>query len=260
VNSHLLEGKVRHRRARPFLYELEHDVYYFALDLAELDEVDRRLRLVSRNRRNVVSFRDADHLPTPATDLPVDVRAHLRSEGEDPADWRITLIANLRVAGYVFNPASFYLCRDGADVLRIVVVEVHNTFGERHLYTLRPSAPDGPFTDTMVKDFYVSPFISLDGRYTVHVRDDDRGVRIAISLRQDGQPLLSTSLVLARLPLRDRTLLRLLLRHPLISHKTIGFIHWHALRLWLRGARFHRHRRWRERLLATEAPGSGTTR
>ena len=35
--------------------------------------------------------------------------------------------------------------------------------------------------------------------------------------------------------------LRLLLRHPLVTHTTIGLIHWHALRLWLRGARFHRH-------------------
>ncbi len=63
VNSHLLEGKVRHRRARPCVYELEHDVYYFALDLSELDEVVGRLRLLGRNRRSVVTFRDGDHLP-----------------------------------------------------------------------------------------------------------------------------------------------------------------------------------------------------
>ena len=41
MRSHLLEGKVRHRRSRPVVYALEHDVYYFALDLVELDEVDR---------------------------------------------------------------------------------------------------------------------------------------------------------------------------------------------------------------------------
>ena len=33
MRSHLLEGKVRHRRVRPIQYALEHDVYYFALDL-----------------------------------------------------------------------------------------------------------------------------------------------------------------------------------------------------------------------------------
>ena len=44
-----------------------HDVFYFALDLSELDEVTRRLRLLSRNRRNVFSFRDVDHLVPPET-------------------------------------------------------------------------------------------------------------------------------------------------------------------------------------------------
>ena len=44
MNSHLLEGIVRHRRVRPFAYALEHGVFYVALDLDELDEVPRRLR------------------------------------------------------------------------------------------------------------------------------------------------------------------------------------------------------------------------
>jgi DUF1365 family protein len=246
VSSHLLAGKVRHRRTQPFTYQLEHDVFYFALDLAELDQVAARSRLIRRNRRAIVGFRDADHLPIPATDLDADVRDHLRAEGYDAAGWRITLITNLRVLGYVFNPASFYLCRDGAGRLRVVIVEVHNTFGERHLYTLRPAASgsdDGgePFSASMPKAFFVSPFISLDGRYAVHLRDDADGVRIAIVLRQDGEVRLSTSLVLERRALTDRAILRLLLRHPLMTQRTMGLIHWHALRLWLRGARFYRH-------------------
>ncbi len=248
MRSHLLTGKVRHRRTAPFTYELEHDVFYFALDLAELDKVADRLRLVGRNRRGIVTFRDADHLPVPARDLDADVRAHLRAEGHAPAEWQITLVTNLRILGYVFNPASFYLCRDGEGALRVVIVEVHNTFGERHLYTLQPATPSisgleagGPFAAGMPKAFFVSPFISIDGRYAVHVRDDESGLRIAIVLRQDGQVALSTSLVLERRPLSDGSLLRLLLRHPLMTHRTMGLIHWHALRLWRRGATFYRH-------------------
>ena len=240
MRSHLLEGKVRHRRARPS-YALEHDVYYFALDLAELDSVPEAIRLVSRNRRNVLQFRDDDHWPEPAADLRATVLDHLRAVGEDPTDWRITLVTNLRVMGYVFNPASFYLCRDGEGVLRIVVVEVHNTHLERHLYTLRPRA-DGPrFVASMEKDFYVSPFIDMEGRYTVHVQDEARDLRIAINERQGDTPVLATSLVLERRPLTDRTVLRMLLRHPFVTQKTIGLIHWHALRLWRRGVPFQRH-------------------
>jgi hypothetical protein len=249
MRSSLLEGKVRHRRSRPFTYGLEHDVWYAALDVDELDTVDGRLRLFGRNRRSVAEFRDADHLPEPGRDVAARIRTLLRSEGEAPDGWRITLVTNLRVLGYVFNPASFFLCRDEAGTLRVVVVEVHNTFGDRHLYPLRPRSETrvreaGPFVATMAKDFFVSPFISVDGQYAVHVRDEADGLRLAIDLRQAGQSLLSTSLVLRRRPLTNRMLLRFLLRHPLVTQKTIGLIHWHGLRLWLRGAPFFRHGTW----------------
>lgn len=248
MRSHLLEGKVRHRRSRPFTYGIEHDVWYAALDLAELDEVDRQVRLFRRNRRGLVVFRDADHLPVPARDLPAEIDAHLRTAGEDPEGWRITLVTNLRFLGHVFNPASFFLCRDQRGALRIVVVEVHNTFGGRHLYTLRPQSggegPAAPFVSGMDKAFFVSPFISVDGRYAVHVRDEPAGLRLSINLRQDEEPLLTTSLVLRRIRLTDRTLLRMLFRHPFVTRKTIGLIHWHALRLWRRGAPFFRHGAW----------------
>ena len=241
MRSHLLEGTVRHRRSRPTVYALEHDVYYVAVDLDELDVVDHRLRLLSRNRRNVLEIRDADHWPVPATDLRSTVHEHLRAAGAEPSDWRITLVTNPRTFGHVFNPASFFLCRDGEGVLRIVIVEVHNTHGERHLYTLRPSDEEGPFVASMGKDFYVSPFIDLAGRYTVHVADRPGELRIAIALRMGDGPLLATSLVLVRRPLTDRMIVRMLLRHPLVTVKTIGMIHWHAWRLWRRGIPFQRH-------------------
>ncbi len=257
MRSHLLEGKVRHRRARPVEYALEHDVHYFALDLAELDEVARSLRLVARNRRNVLEFRDADHWPAPAADLRATVLAHLRAEGEDPTGWRITLVTNLRVLGYVFNPASFYLCRDADGELRIVVVEVHNTHLERHLYTLRAQAAGPRFVASMEKDFYVSPFIDMEGRYTVHVADGSAGLRIAINERQGDAPVLSTSLVLARRRLTDRAVLRMLVTHPLMTQRTMALIHLHAWRLWRRGVRFQRHG---EAVALAEARRSGSAR
>jgi len=244
MKSHLLEGVVRHRRAKPFVYALEQDVYYVALDLDELDEVDTSLRLLSRGRRNVLSLRDSDHLDPPATDLPADIRAHLSTEGMDPATWQITLVTNLRVFGYTFNPASFFLCRDATGDLRTVVVEVHNTHGERHLYSLRRDGEGFGAMDlvaSMDKDFYVSPFIEMVGRYTVRVRDEADRLRITINEDQEDSLLLHTSLDLARRPLTDRNVAWMLIRHPFITHRTIGMIHWHALRLWRRGATFHRH-------------------
>jgi DUF1365 family protein len=241
VRSHLLDGTVRHRRVRPSVYELEHGVYYVALDLAEVPDVARRLRLLSRNRRNVAEFRDTDHFDPPATDLPSAVDAHLRTAGFDPTGWRITLVTNLRTFGHVFNPASFYLCRSATGELAAVIVEVHNTHGERHLYTLPLERTAAAHVAAMDKTFYVSPFIGSDAHYTVRIQDRPAELRIVIDETESGLPLLQASLVLRRLPLTDRTLARLLLRHPLVTVKTIAMIHLHALRLWRRGIRFHRH-------------------
>lgn len=241
MRSHLLDGVVRHRRSGPVAYELEHGVFYVALDLDELDEVPRRVRLVGRNRPNVLTFRDADHLDPPAVDVRESVVAHLRDEGIAAEGWRITLVTSLRVLGYVFNPASFYLCRDPDGTLAVVIVEVHNTHGERHLYTLRPQR-DGPtFVSSMAKAFYVSPFIDPIGSYTVRVRDEPRRLRITINEAKDGDLQLHASLDLARHRLSSRMVASMLLRHPLVTHKTIAMIHLHALRLWRRGAAFHPH-------------------
>ena len=65
-----------------------------------------------------------------------------------------------------------------------MVVEVHNTHGERHLYTLRPRDRAPTFVASMEKAFYVSPFIETGGGYTVRVRDEASRLRITINHEQ----------------------------------------------------------------------------
>jgi DUF1365 family protein len=241
LRSHLLRGVVRHRRTQPMPYELEHDVFYLALDLDEVEQVDERLRLFSRGRLNVLTLRDRDHWVPAAADLRASVHGHLQAEGFDTSGWRITFIATPRVLGYQFNPASFYLCRDGAGMMQVVIVEVHNTHNERRLYTLKPERRGKAWVDDMEKDFYVSPFIDMDAHYTVRVQDDPGRVRIAITETEKGEPLLTATLVAERFRLTDRSLLRTLLHVPLATQKTIVAIHLHAWRMWRRGYTFHKH-------------------
>ena len=59
--SALYRGNVTHRRLRPRDHRLNYRVFWLLLDLAEIDGLDRRLRLFSRNRFNLVSFHDRDH-------------------------------------------------------------------------------------------------------------------------------------------------------------------------------------------------------
>lgn len=247
---------------RPLVRDFTHGVYYLALDLDELPEVDRRVRLLGVDRRAPLSVRGSDHLAAPGESLAVAVRRHLAGEGIDAHDWQLTLVTNARVAGYIFNPVSFYLCRDAAGVLRIVVAEVGNTHGERHVYTLRPEpGASAAFTAKVEKEFYVSPFISMDARYRFLVLDEPDGLHVAIHeyerpdprdllrapnspepVAADGRVLtLYAAVRLRPRPLTTAQLVRTLIRYPLITLTTIGLIHWHALRLWRRRLRFYSH-------------------
>ena len=50
------------------------------------------------------------------------------------------MLANARVLGYVFNPLTSTGATGADGALECVVAEVHNTYGERHCYLLRPDA------------------------------------------------------------------------------------------------------------------------
>ena len=65
-------------------------------------------------------------------------------------------------ASYVFNPLSTHWCYRADGSLACLVAEVHNTYGERHAYLLRPDDAGRAEAD---KEFYVSPFFEVAGRY-----------------------------------------------------------------------------------------------
>ena len=82
-----------------------------------------------------------------------------------------------RMLGYVFNPVSFWFCRDRSGALRAVLCEVNNTFGESHCYLvhhddLRPIEPDAWLDGR--KAFHVSPFLPVEGGYRFRFRLDER--------------------------------------------------------------------------------------
>ena len=72
------------------------------------------------------------------------------------------MLANARVLGHVFDPLSVFWCYDSSGRLACVVAEVHNTYGERHAYLLRPDEAGVAVTG---KDFHVSPFFDVSGTY-----------------------------------------------------------------------------------------------
>lgn len=232
LNARLIDCRILHHRFTPKVHRFFASFFWFELDLDRLDEDLEKLALVSRNRFNIFSFRDDDHIDFDQGNIRANIEFFLRKNGDTQSPSRIRLWTNLRCFGYIFNPVSFYLI-DMPDSTKRIIMEVGNTFNE-----LKPFlVPDSAFkTDEVVisvpKNYYVSPFIALDTILTFKLKLDDQQMSILINSDEaQGNKILTASLKGQFYPLSNRTLLSRLVRHPLVTLKIIALIHWHALLL-----------------------------
>lgn len=242
LSAALAEGGVLHMRATVTHARrgaIRHAFRYGAdLILLAPDRV-RPPALMSRNRFNLLSWHDADHGgPRGAGRGVAWAREHLAQAGLDAGpDVVIALLTQPRFLGYWFNPVSFWMAIEG-DRLIAVIAEVNNTFGQRHCYILaRPGfAPIGPGDVLSArKIFHVSPFQDVAGEYRFNFALSED--RVAIRIRQiDGDEGLDAAMSGPLAPLTPASAVGALLRRPGGSLRIIALIHWHAIRLKLKGA------------------------
>jgi len=245
IASALYEGRVVHQRHRPKKHRLEYAVFSLFLDLDDLTELDKNLRLFAHNRWALFSLFDRDH-GTGGGDLKAQVRVNLRTAGIDDAEGPVRLLCYPRVLGYGFNPLSVYYCYGREEQLKAMIYEVHNTHGERHSYVIPVTQESVSVRQACDKVFFVSPFMPMDCRYRFHINRPGSRLHLFIHETQQGQALLDAWFTGQRKPLTDRTLLRVALQMPFLTLKVILGIHWEAVKLWRKGLPIFSH---------TPAPG-----
>lgn len=257
----LYHGTVLHRRLRPRRHVLRYRVFWMMLDLDRLGEVVAGSRLFAWNRWGVLSFWDKDHGDGSGRPLRGQIEALLADAGVSQDGGPIRVLCYPRLFGYVFNPLTVFLCYRPDDSLAAVVYEVSNTFGERHSYVLPVEAsPDQMVRQSADKQFHVSPFIGMDARYHFRILPPGERVAVAITETDDAGPFLHASFSGRFEAVSDRTLLRALLRYPLMTLKVIGGIHWEALRLWMKGVPVHRKPAATSAAASTHPPASSSDR
>ncbi len=221
-----VHAHVSHRRTRPFTYEFTHRTAMWLVDVSDTDAA------FPRWLRPLASIRAADHFgaddPQP---LVGKVRGYLAAQGLSWSADRVLVLANARSLGYVFDPLTTYFCFAADGSLEGVLAEVHNTYGERHCYPLEVAEQS---TATVDKEFYVSPFFAVEGRYDIRTRLTGSQVAVGISLTQGEETVFTASVTGDLQPATRSRVLRAVARNPIPSQRVSALIRWHGVRLWLR--------------------------
>ena len=229
----LVRAEVVHRRTRPFDYRFSTRTPMWLVD------IDDPGAAFPTWARPLASIRAVDHFAADDDrSLPAKVRGFLDGQQLSWSAHRVLMLTNARSLGYVFDPLTTYFCFDGHGGLEGVLAEVHNTYGERHCYPLPlagPTAGQGGQAHSEVgKDFYVSPFFTVEGRYDIRTRLTDAVVAVAITLTQRGEPVFTASVHGALQSVTPARVLRTVTRFPLPSLRVSALIRWHGVKLWLR--------------------------
>lgn len=221
TGAQLVRMRITHHRFSPIRHQVRFRGYLWLVDVASIPRARWFAAIVPR-----------DHFGGQADSIVESLGEFLRTRGEAVRDGeRVLMMTNARVAGHVFNPLTTYFGVASDGRLRWVVLEIHNTYGERHAHLLHP---DRHGRAMVAKEFYVSPFFPVSGEYAVVTRLERDRVVLSITLRENGIRRFTATLVGDRVPATRARLLTAMAATPLITYQVSTRIRIHGIWLWLR--------------------------
>lgn len=233
------DGRTTHVRYTPFERRFSYRLAQIMVDIDRLPDIDSGLTLLSYNRFNLFSFHDSDHGDRSGALLRPWAERIFAGADVCLDGGRIDLLCFPRIAGFVFNPLSIFFGYGPDGRLRGIIYEVNNTFGETHAYVARVAGGDLHHHETS-KLFHVSPLFAVEGDYRFTIQTPDEQFRVVVENIVAGCRQHVATLVTRARPLTDRWLAGVFFGMPLMTMQVVFSIHWQALKLFLRGARYHR--------------------
>jgi uncharacterized protein len=228
-------GCVRHTRLRPAHNAFAYPTYFLMLPMRSLSRATDSA--LARNRFAPISFYDKDH-GDGRSDALQWLDELLRAEGIDDAQGEIWLHCYPRVLGYTFKPVSFWYCERLDGSLRAIVVEVNNTFGEKHVYLL--DRPQFGQEIKATKVFHVSPFCNVEGQYRFRFMTTADRLRTVARIDYDDAQgaLINTSVSGDLEPLSAQAVRKAMFSYGAMTLAVIARIHWQALKLFFKRVPF----------------------
>jgi len=232
-HSKIYNGKVIHTRFKPKRHHFKYSIFSLLIDLDEINELDKNLKLFSYNKFNLISFFDKDHGNRDGNEIKEWVKKNLIKKNIKFKKIRVEILCYPRILGYVFNPLSVLYIYNEYNELISIFYEVKNTFGEQHTYIFE-TRNESLIKNKCNKKFYVSPFIEMDCEYNFSVSKPGNTISVIINQNDKEGRLLYASQDGNAQDLTNKNLIFNYLKHPLMTFKVIVAIHYEAFKLWLK--------------------------
>jgi uncharacterized protein len=234
----LWTGQTVHARYTPFANRFAYKLVLIDIDIGRLADAAKVSRFFSINRPGLFSFHERDHGAHGALDLRSWAESQFAKAGVVLSGGAIRLVTFPRHLFYKFAPISLWYGYDAGGALKGIIYEVRNTFGENHNYV---AAVTGDRSQHEAgKAFHVSPFFDVTGQYRFTLRAPRETLDVVVESLADGERLHMANIKARATPATSAALLRCALVNPLSTLGVTVAIHWQALKLWMRGARYRR--------------------
>lgn len=234
----LLKGHTVHQRSVPFTHRFKYGLNLIDIDIDQLDEAGRVSALFGIDRSRLFSFNRRDHGTGKSEALRPWAEEQFRRAGIGLDGGAIRLVTFPRHAWYKFAPISLWLSHDQDGALNGILYEVNNTFGETHVYAA--ATPDSVrHQHSTDKAFYVSPFFDVSGVYQFTLKQTDEALSLVVASMKNGQQTHVATINAKAQAASSMAFLKLAVSKPLGSLGVTAAIHWQALKLWLKGAKYH---------------------
>ena len=238
INSAIYNGQVIHKRFKPKVHYFRYKVFSFLIDLSELEILDKKVKLFSFNKFNLISFHEKDHGDRDGSSLISWVKQNLKKNDIQSEDIKIKILCYPRIFGFVFNPLSVFYVYNLQSQLISILYEVKNTFGEQHTYIFKVIKDVNLIQNNCSKKFHVSPFIEMDCNYFFRLLKPGEKISVIISQYDKQDKILYASQDGVRSEFNTKQLLKSYIKHPLMTFKIIIAIHFEAFKLWAKGIKF----------------------
>ncbi|KAF5389097.1 hypothetical protein D9757_004910 [Collybiopsis confluens] len=188
--GYFLTNRVSHTRFFPLVHTFKYTTVAVLVELQALEDHELNIwSLFGYNKRwrAICALRPNDYLFSSPKNSEMSISQKLEAlvrregyagivdDGKYEA-WMLTMPSYFGFEG--INPLTVYFLYKSED-LALVVLEVHNTFGETHIYFMRPGVEEESLSVlqciydhrwTFPRAFHVSPFNDRKGFYTVSIK------------------------------------------------------------------------------------------